>query len=182
MISQIKDISSGYAPDADLAQLLWEQDTRELKILATMLYPLKHFSPEMAHKWVLQIPNQEIREQISINLFQHLPYAESLVVAWANSNEVALRTASYWLLARLLLSRKIDSFDFRDRLPRVLDDLLVEDVFLRNSALLVLKQVGRRSKSLSALILDRLSDFKDNADLIRKEIYENLSFEFHFFE
>jgi hypothetical protein len=57
---------------------------RELKIIATLLYPSHEFSREDAARWVLEIPTQEIREQVCMNLFSTINFADELVNDWVN--------------------------------------------------------------------------------------------------
>src|SRR5690606_26243531 len=45
-LPDIRRIASHYTPDKELAESLWEQDVRELKIIATLLYPPQEFSRE----------------------------------------------------------------------------------------------------------------------------------------
>lgn len=179
-IQQIKDLSSCYEADAALASTLWKEDTRELKILATMLYPINDYNKETADVWVTEIPNQEIREQVCLNLFQNLPFANQLASAWSNSDNADIRTTGYWLLTRLFLTKKAtailsDSFSF------ILDDAIAEDTFIRNSALLALKQIGRQSREQADKILEKLSVYKEDTNLIKQEAYNSLAFEFEYY-
>ncbi len=47
-LMRIREIASSYAPDAALAEMLWKEDVWELKIIATLLYPVDRFTPEAA--------------------------------------------------------------------------------------------------------------------------------------
>ncbi|MBP1618239.1 MAG: hypothetical protein H6Q14_2066 [Bacteroidetes bacterium] len=181
MISQIKEIANRYNPDSELALLLWTQDTRELKIMATMLFPFHEFTGEWASKWALDIPNQEIREQITINLLQQLPDAEKLSLEWAGSENLSLRATAYWLLGRLLLTGKLGSFDKLIALPYIWEDVLGENAVLRSSALLAFKQIGRRNHDLAENILAEISSSKTDNEALRNEVYDTLSFEFEYF-
>ncbi len=181
MISQIKEIATHYYPDATLANQLWQQETRELKILATLLNPVDELSDESAVQLALEIPNQEIREQIVINLFQQLPNALQLAQEWAKSDNQSLRTTAYWLLGRLLLAKKIDSYPDINSLPYVWDDVVSDDLPLRNSALLALKQIGRKNKDVATEILAQAEKLQTKDEMLKKEVYESLSFEFEYF-
>lgn len=176
-IQQIKDISGRYTPDAGLAEALWKDNTRELKILATMLYPVEDFSEQVAEEWVTEIIHQEIREQVCFNLFQELPYAEKSAMKWANNASGSIRATGYWLLSRLLILKRIDGVDTGE-FPFLWDDILSGDVSLGNAALLLLKRIGRQSKEAANSIMDKLSAYKDSEDLHKREIYDSLDFEF----
>lgn len=182
MISQIKEISTRYEPNAELAEILWKEDTRELKILAGMLYPLHEFSEEKANVWVVEIPNQEIREQLTIHLFQELPFAVDLIRNWALSDNLSVRATAYWLLARMYLARKLHGELFLSNLSHVWSDALSsQNVPLRNSAVLALKHTGRNQKECIPEILKKIKMFETENVNLKNEVYEDLSFEFEFF-
>jgi len=176
---QIKDLAQRYEPNAELAETIWREDTRELKILATLLYPLPEFTKEVADRWVSEIPNQEIREQICFNLFQNLLFANELVSLWGDDDKEEIRTTGYWLLARLSVQKllgSVKSDDFR----YLLVDVATDNISLRNAATLALKHIGRQSKDEADAILKKLSiEIKD--DLIEQEVYNSLDFEFSYY-
>jgi 3-methyladenine DNA glycosylase AlkD len=179
-IQQIKDLAGNYIPDKDLAERLWKEDTRELKILATLLYPPSAFDKGKANEWIKGISNQEVREQVSINLFQNLPYASELVEEWSSNTEEEIRTTAYWLLARLFIAKKITSFSV-DQVPYIWEDVIAENMFLRNAALLALRHLGRQSEHVAKSILEKIESYKDDRNLIKKEAYDSLAFEFEYY-
>lgn len=179
-IQQIKDIAKRYSPDTTLAETLWAESTRELKIMSTLLYPIDKYEEETADKWVQEITNQEIREQICFNLLQELPYAENLSMKWANNEEYQIRTTGYWLLSRLIILKKSKEIH-PEGLPYIWEDILSEDTSLRNAALLTLKQTGRQSKDVAEFIIQKISTFQESNDALKQEIYNSLDFEFSYF-
>lgn len=180
LIPQIKELARSYAKNTELATSLWKEDTRELKILATLLYPVNEFTESDASEWVAEISNQEIREQVCFNLFQELPYANKLAVEWGSSVNQNIRTTGYWLLARLLLLKKIGGVEL-SLFPSIMNDAISEDTFLRNAALLALKHIGRQSKANANEILKDLSAYKEDESLVKQEAYNSLAFEFEYF-
>lgn len=180
-IPQIKQLASHYKPDKKLAEALWDEETRELKILATLLYPVNDFSPETADKWVFSIPNQEIREQLCINLLQHTSFASKLAQELSNSPDENIRITGYWLLARMLIINKItNSITPTDSFKYLFSDLTSETYSVKNASLLALKHLGRQSKEEATKILNKISSYKTDADPVKHEIYESLTFEFEF--
>lgn len=179
-IQQIKDLAQSYQESPVLATELWEENTRELKILATLLYPASEFTIETANKWVVEIPNQEIREQVCFNLFQNLPFANQIATQWGNSENQSIRTTGYWLLARLLLLKKTDNVTI-ESFSHIWEDLISDDISLRNAASLCIKHIGRQSKVVADNILSHIEVYKNNDDILKREIYDSLSFEFEYF-
>ena len=181
-IPRLRAMALRYPPSRDLAETLWTTDTRELKILATMLYPVEFFSRETAEKWASEIPNQEIREQLCLNLLQKLAFADELVQKWILSDDESSRTNGFWLFSRLVISRssllsKIDTVSVSEK---AISDVNHPSVFVRQAAINALKFAGRTNSETARFILDKLSSFKASEIPSEKEIYDSLSFEFEF--
>lgn len=180
-ILQIKEISKRYTPSVELAQILWVDGTRELKILATLLFPVKELTNDIAERWIRQVPNQEIREQLCFNLLQFYPEAIEFGTKCAMDSDEDVRTTGYWLLGRRLVADryqtdlKVDSFNY------LWDDLVSERLSLRNASKLFLQNIGKSSRSVADHILSKLTVFKDSQNLIEKEVYDSLFFEFDFY-
>lgn len=180
-IQKIKEIAARYESDKDLAETLWLDGTRELKILATLLYPTEQFTIETANRWVAQIPNQEIREQICVNLFQTTDFADEVGLEWINSEDDNVRSTGYWLLVRRLLTKTFNNTIQLDTFKYIWKDISSENVSLRNAATLFLKNTGKVTPQLADQILEKVTIFKNSESPIQKEIYDSLSFEFEFF-
>ncbi len=179
-IPRLKQIAAKYAPDKVLAEIMWKEDVRELKILATMLFPVVHFSREDAGRWVQGTANQEIREQVCKNLFQELTYADELVQEWIENEDETIRATGYWLFARLCIirSESVVRVRFERLLERAKADLKSESLLLRQSALNTLKFFGRISPDNAERVMRLVADFEHSPDPQEKEIFDILSFEF----
>lgn len=179
-IPRLRQLSKRYPSDASLAELLWREETRELKILATMLYPADEFDEEKAEKWVREISTHEIREQVCMNLFQKLNFAGKLVQNWTNLEDEEIRTSGYWLLTRLLIMKSplVSRLNQDELAEKMIADLNSDSYFLRLSAQNALKFLGRSSKELLQKILTEIQDFQTSDEVVKNEIYDSLSFEF----
>lgn len=179
-IPRLKQIASKYMQDRSLAEFMWKEDVRELKILATMFCPPNLFGKEDANRWVSMITNQEIREQVCKNLFQELPFADELVERWVENGDETIRTTGYWLFARLCILRSI--IVGRIRMDEILikanADVKSESLLLRQSALNALRFFGRLSPQNAQLVMEQVSTFQYSTKPEEKEIYDSLTFEF----
>ncbi len=180
-VPRLKQMALSYVPDKALAETMWKEDVRELKILATMLCPPARFSKEDAGRWVVGAFNQEIREQVCKNLFQELPYADELVQEWIGSEEENIRATGHWLFARLCITRSdtIGRIRPEELLQKAKADLKSESLLLRQSALNSLKFFGRLSPDNAGRVMSVVAAFEHSADPQEKEIFDLLSFEFH---
>ena len=178
---QIKALAEKYGSSAPLAEELWKENTRELKILSTLIYPVEEFGKETANRWVKEIANQEIREQICINLFQNLPYAAELAKEWTADSDDEIRITGYWLLTRLMTAQKQEAaISIHDLEEYIWNDVVSVNMFLRNSATFVLKRMVRNSKDQADYILSRVQPFRGSPDLLKAEAYDGIAFEIEF--
>lgn len=180
-ILRLREIARKYVQDQSLAERMWNEDVRELKILATMLCPVGHFRQEDADRWGRDITNQEIREQACKNLFQELPYADKLVNEWVGSENENIRTTGLWLFARLCIVRSeaVSRIRIEALLERTISDLKSESLLLRQSSLNALKFFGRLSTDNTTVVMRRIAGFKYSASPQENELFDLLSFEFN---
>lgn len=180
-ISKIIKISSKYAPSKDLAEALWDEDVRELKLLATLLFPINEFTKEVSDRWVRDVKYQEIREQISINILQHLSFAELLTREWTSYSNEDIRASGYWLLAVLVKTKKTVEVSL-DSYPSIWEDSSNSmSPTLRNAAISALKFIGRLSPDYAKGVMENTECLKDSEDPIHLETYNTLKFEFEYF-
>lgn len=179
-IPRIKQISEKYKQDKDLADTLWSEDVRELKILATLLYPVEQFSKEMALRWISEINDQELREQLCKNLLQKLTFADELVGVSTKNSVDYIRATGYWLFARLCIikSETLEKIDTGKLIVDAIVDLKDESLLLRQSALNVLKYYGRISEEKASGVLQNVSFLEGSEDPVEKEMLSLLKFEF----
>jgi 3-methyladenine DNA glycosylase AlkD len=181
-IPTLRRISGEFEANIELAKALWKEEIRELKILATMLYPVESFTKENAEKWCSQIANQEIREQVCMNLFQYLSFASELVNLRTVDADENIRTPGYWLFARLVIihSDQLPNIDIRNVVEHAFPDISSQNMFLKQSAINVLKFAGRQSPETASAILQKIKMLADSDDTTYSEIYSLLQFEFEY--
>jgi hypothetical protein len=79
---RLREVAERYEPSVELAEVLWAEDIRESKMLATRLYPADRMDRPTADRWADEIRYVEIADQACMNLFSRLPYAEALAQEW----------------------------------------------------------------------------------------------------
>lgn len=101
----IREIASRYQPDETLADKLWKENSRECKILATLIHPKAGFTPEKANNWLEDCFLPELTEQLCFNLLQHVAFAPELATEWTSNPHESTREAGFTLALRLLLKK-----------------------------------------------------------------------------
>ena len=106
-LPMLREMAESLSEESSLYELsiaLWKENVRECKILATMLMPADEELPEVIDIWMEQMPSQEIAEQASFNLFQHLPYAPQKAYQWMASDQELYQLCGFLVLTRLFMN------------------------------------------------------------------------------
>lgn len=99
---EIKRIAATHEPDAELARAMWKEDVREMKILATLLFPTGSMTQEEALAWMREIPYPEISEQCCNNLFPSVQQPDQLALKFlADKKSPFGRMCGFLLWAQL---------------------------------------------------------------------------------
>ncbi|MCD8193814.1 MAG: DNA alkylation repair protein, partial [Tannerellaceae bacterium] len=171
-LQNIRAIAGSYTKDAGLAQLLWKEEVREMKILATLLYPHEEFTAALARQWVEEIPFQEIAEQLAGNLLQFLPDAPLLAGEWIRSEKEYVSVTGFLVYTRLFskgyLLPVTDESSFLHIAHRILDKGISRP---QRAALTALKRFGRQSGRQAALVLDAFTDYQAAGSAEKEEFY-----------
>lgn len=115
-IPQIKEIAaeindSGLSSKEllDLATSLWEnENTRESRLIAPMLYPADIMDRTTAQKWMTEAQTTEIADHLCHSLLRRLPFAEIMateILGSTQSSDMNHYTAMRLLLNLLILGR-----------------------------------------------------------------------------
>lgn len=177
---QLREIVKKYTPDKHLAEALWKENVRELRILATLLYPADDFSEETANVWMEDtLGNPELKEQLCMNLLQNVPFSYNLVNKWAISEKDDARLSAYLLFVRLLRIKSVavTRLLLYPLLDSAVNDTKKESIALKHAALNALKNACRFGQEIGDYILDKIADYKDSEDNTKREIYDAIAFE-----
>ncbi len=182
-LPKIKEIANQYKKDVILAEILWAEDVRELKILATLLYPIESFTQETAEKWIKEVQHQEIAEQYCHNLLQHLPYADELALSLIFSEDKEYESVIGFLLYARLLTNGLALGDGQadtliNQAKKEMDKGLSR---CQRAAVLALKRYGRQRPEQAAKVLQSIADYSSSALPDKQEFFNDLKFEFDYY-
>lgn len=181
-LPRLKTMATEFAPSAELASRLWKENVRELKILATLLYPASEFTAEQADEWVRQINNTELVEQFCMNLMQNTTFAKEVALRWIDASEEFVKLAGFILLTRLfMLKQDIDEVSALHILKASDREFEQAPSRLALAALNTLKRMGRVSGQNASDILFFFKQKETETNQIKHEIVEDLKFEFEYY-
>ena len=191
-IPEIKHIAAAHEPDAELARALWKEDVREMKILATLLFPAGSMTQEEALAWMREIPYPEIAEQCCNNLFPTVEQPDQLALKFlADKKSPFGRMCGFLLWAQLFKKNlaveksRVEAFLVECTCtmhPDVEAGATESSWQEKQAAVQALKFFGRLS---SANAQDALSVIAEDGQPKTEELkayYDDLQFEFAYYE
>lgn len=187
-IPEIKQIAKDFKPDVDLARTLWKEDVREMKILATLLYPACSLDLQEACQWVKEIPYPEIVEQCCNNLFPNMEKSSELAVNLLLDTEIYYGRMSGFLLFAQLFKRERSINQEEKRLFLTICEEVLHSKnsknnywYERQAAMQALKFFGRQSSEQAGNALHIVESKSITDDEEMKNLYDELLFEFEYY-
>ena len=175
-LPRIKNIAAGYEKNHALAQALWKEDIRECKILAGLLQPVETFYPEIADIWVENMPNIEIAELTSMNLFQHLPYAPSKSFQWIADERELVQICGYLTIARLLMKKgDMDERVANEFLDQAVCAFFSGSYHVRNAVMSAIRRFMQHSEEHAFMVCRRVEGMKDSSQEGERLLYSLVS-------
>ncbi len=135
-LPRLREKADGIGKNYDLAIVLWKENVRECKILATMIMPSDVVLPEVIDIWMEQTPTQEIAEQAAFNLYQYLPYAPEKAYTWIASDKELYQLCGFHILSRLFMNgQEPNERGINEFIDQALAALQGESIAVRKAAM-----------------------------------------------
>ena len=191
-IPEIKHIAAAHEPDAELARALWKEDVREMKILATLLFPAGSMTQEEALAWMREIPYPEIAEQCCNNLFPTVEQPDQLALKFlADKKSPFGRMCGFLLWAQLFKKNlaveksRVEAFLAECTCtmhPDVEAGATESSWQEKQAAVQALKFFGRLSPANAQEALSVIAEDGQPETEELKAYYDDLQFEFAYYE
>lgn len=191
-IPEIKHIAAAHEPDAELARALWKEDVREMKILATLLFPAGSMTQEEALAWMREIPYPEIAEQCCNNLFPTVEQPDQLALKFlADKKSPFGRMCGFLLWAQLFKKNlaveksRVEAFLAECTCtmhPDVEAGAAASSWQEKQAAVQALKFFGRLSPANAQDALSVIAEDGQPETEELKAYYDDLQFEFAYYE
>jgi 3-methyladenine DNA glycosylase AlkD len=131
----------------DLALELWCVNSRETRVLASMIDNPKQVTNDQMESWVRDFDSWEVCDQVIMNDFEKHPLAWEKAVEWSAADTEFVKRAGFVMMARLAVSDKNApdaAFEpFFELIRRDSDD---KRNFVKKAVNWALRQIGKRNR------------------------------------
>ena len=173
-LATIRELAKPYGPDHHLAAMLYEHDSREAKIAATLVEDPKMVTREQMEEWSADFINSELVEQVCVNIFQKVEFSLAKSFEWCLTDNLFLKMAGYLLAgyaARNLAYRNSQVLSYFNQVE---EDAPNSTVYLRNAIAFCLREIGLRNSECKAEVYSFLSKMELAGDASSKWIAEEV--------
>ena len=151
----LKKIAKDYKNNHELALKLWDIDTRETRILASLVDVPSEVTSVQMDKWADDFDYWEICDQCCINLFRKTDFADEKILKWSKSNKEFTKRAAFALIATLSVhDKKSDDEVFIQYLDLVKREAIDERHLVKKAVNWALRQIGKKNLNLNKIALE----------------------------
>ena len=153
-VNDLKEIAQAFKGDHQLALMLFQEDARECKLLASMIDDPNQVTGEQIDQWSEEFTNTEIVEQVCSNLFWATEYALSRSIEWCLSDNELLNKAGLIIAGKRASDKTIKDSIFEPYLGTIESIAERGTDTTRSACAYALRQIGLRSDTLRAKVIE----------------------------
>jgi 3-methyladenine DNA glycosylase AlkD len=132
-----------------LAAKLWAVDTRETRILASLVAEPDRVDDALMEQWAAAFDYWEICDQVAMNLFRRSPLAVPKAFAWSQRPETFVKRAGFVLMAQLAVGKgRAEEETLRTFLIPISREADDNRDMVRKAINWALRQIGKHSCAL----------------------------------
>lgn len=179
-LPELRAIAKKAGRDHTLALRLWAEDSRETRILASMIDEPEKVSETQMDAWAKEFTYWEICDQTCMNLFWLTPHAYTKAASWSKRKEEYVKRAGFALMAVLAwkdktaADKKLEAF-----LPHIKKAATDDRPMVKKAVNWALRQIGKRNTGLNRKALELARDIEKidskSARWIAKDAINELS-------
>ncbi|MBQ7443755.1 MAG: DNA alkylation repair protein [Bacteroidaceae bacterium] len=104
-LPRLRDIAAAYTPDRRLAQTLWDEDVREMRMLAIMLFPHQDMDRQRALTWIdgIRPAQAELAGLFAMEQLAPQPWAADMAFCLIADTDAVRQLCGYLTIGRLLM-------------------------------------------------------------------------------
>ena len=163
-IATIREAAKRFGPDHDLAEMLYQHDSREAKIAASLVEDPKKVTREQMEAWSVDFINSELVEQVCSNLFHKVEFALAKSFEWCLSDNLYLKMAGYLIAGYAARNQKYRNSQLLSYFDNIEEDAPVSEVYLRNAIAFCLREIDLRNpecKDQVSIFMKKLESSSD---------------------
>jgi len=149
-IPELRALARSLGRDHELAAALWNSETHEARILASMVDDPELVTEAQMEAWVDDLDSWDVCDQVCANLFDRTRFAFPKAVEWSAREDEFVKRAGFALMACAAVHRKdVPDARFETFLPIIQAEATADRNYVKKAVSWALRQIGKRSPGLN---------------------------------
>ena len=147
---ELRKTGKSIGRDHDLALKLWATKIPDAMILATIIDDPAKVTQKQADSWVKDLNSWDVCDQLCMNLFDSIPFAEKKITEWSRREEEFVKRASFALIACIAWHDKKASDEYiAGFFPVIKSGALDERNYVKKAVSWALRHIGKKNMNLN---------------------------------
>jgi 3-methyladenine DNA glycosylase AlkD len=137
-----------------LALELWKEGIDETRILASMIGEEDKLTENDAEKWVADFNSWDVCDQVCMNLFEKMPFAEKKIKEWSEREEEFVKRTAFSLIACIVWHNKeLPDKEIMKFLKPIKKGAKDERNYVKKAVSWALRNIGKKNKNLNKEVI-----------------------------
>jgi 3-methyladenine DNA glycosylase AlkD len=161
-IPELRKMGKSIGKDHELALKLWATKIPDAMILAALIDKPGKVTELQAENWVKDLNSWDVCDQLCMNLFERVPFAEKKIREWSKRDEEFVKRASFALIACIAWHNK-DAPDelFTGFFPVIKNGVTDERNYVKKAVSWALRNIGKKNLNLNKKAIELAREIKN---------------------
>ena len=161
-IPELRKLGKAIGKDHDMALKLWATGIQDAMILAALIDDPVKVTEEQAEDWVKDIDTWDVCDQLCMNLFERIPFAEKKIEEWSKRDREFVKRAAFAMIACIAWhDKKASDEDLIVFFPVIKKGSTDERNYVKKAVSWALRNIGKRNLNLNKAALELAREIKD---------------------
>ena len=149
-VPQLRKLGKSIGKDHEMALKLWDTGIQDAMILAALVDDPLKVTEEQAEDWVRDIDSWDVCDQLCMNLFDKVPFAEKKIGEWSKRDEEFVKRVAYAMIACIAWhDKKASDQELIRFLPVIRDGATDGRNYVKKAVSWALRHIGKRNLNLN---------------------------------
>jgi len=166
----LRKLAKEIGTDQYLADLLWETDFHEAKLLATYIANPQHMTVEKAESWLKDIYSWDLCDSFC-RVLSDMEGAYDHAIMWSSREEEFIKRAGFATMVNLAIhDKKAPDHQLEAFFPAIMKEAWDDRNFVKKGVNWALRQIGKRSPGLNRKAIEVAHQIKNQGTTSAKWI------------
>lgn len=159
---ELRKLGKSMGKDHEMALKLWAAGIQDAMILAALVDDPLQVTEEQANSWVKDIQTWDVCDQLCMNLFDKIPFADKKIWEWSEREEEFVRRTAYAMIACIAWhNKKAPDKEMIKYFPVIKKGATDGRNYVKKAVSWALRHIGKRNLDLNREAIELAREIKE---------------------